>query len=87
MLPVNLSGERKQGQMPGPFYGHGQSPLVPGAIPRDTPRYDLASIGNELAQQPLVLVVDLIHLILAETTGFSFPSLELNHSGFALQSF
>lgn len=73
--------------MSSPFDRHGQSSLVPGTIPRDAPGHDFAPIGHELAQQSLVLVINLVHSVFAETTGFLFPSLELNHIDVVLPFF
>jgi hypothetical protein len=84
-LPVGFSGERKQGQVPGPLDGRGQPPLVPSTISGDSPGNDFSPIGNELPQKLVILVIDFIHRVLAETTSLSFPTLELYHSGFTLQ--
>ncbi len=65
--------------MPGPFDGRGQPPLVPSTISRDSPGNDFSPIGNELPQKLVILVVDFIHRVLAETTSLSFPTLELYH--------
>jgi hypothetical protein len=65
--------------MSGSLYSHGQSSLVPGAITGDASGHDFTPVSYELAQQSLVFVVDLVYSVFAETTGFLFSSLELNH--------
>src|SRR6201986_5124399 len=50
-----------------------QPVLVRSAHARQTPRHDLAALGHELPEQPVVLVVDVFDLLDAELTYFLAP--------------
>src|SRR5215210_2601023 len=52
--------------LPGTLYGRGRLPLVLRAQARDPAGPDLAAVGDEPAQQVVVLVVDVGDVFLAE---------------------
>ena len=47
-----------------------QPPLMDSAITGDPARHDLPAVGYEPAQQPLVLIVDMLNLVFTEPADF-----------------
>src|SRR4051812_47505435 len=77
LVPVPLAAARalvagvagdvgQQRQLAGALDGAGDLVLVTPARARDAARADLPAVGHELAQEPDVLVVDLVDLVPAE---------------------
>src|SRR5215471_7092090 len=59
-------GERHERDHPRPIDGRRDLALMLGAVPRQTPRHQLAAIGDEVLEQAGVLVIDLEGLVRAE---------------------
>src|ERR1700722_14429768 len=82
------AGVRQQGHLAGVLDRLGDVTLVLGAVPGDPAGPDLAPVGNELPQQPGVLVVHVGDLLLAEQADF-LPGLAdrcFRHHGAPVQS-
>src|SRR5450755_253803 len=58
--------ERHERDHPRPVDRHGNGPLMFGAVAGQTPRHQLAAVGDEVLEQRGVLVVDLDRLVRAE---------------------
>src|SRR6185312_10868421 len=68
VVSATLGDVRQQRKLPGALDGTGHLALMPAARSGDPPRADLASVGDEPAEQAEVLVVDLLHLVAAIRT-------------------
>src|SRR3990170_2258608 len=66
---------RQQGELAGILHGGGDVALMLDAVAGHAPRPDLAAIRDELAQHDHVLVVDPVHLVLAELAVLALPAL------------
>jgi hypothetical protein len=51
------AGDREQGDVPGPFYGFGDLPLVLGTVARYPAGDDLAPLADEIAKGAGVLLI------------------------------
>lgn len=65
------AGNRQQSYVSGSFDCLGNFSLVLGAVTGNTARYNLATLGNEVAESTRILVVNGYLLVGAETTYFS----------------
>jgi len=61
----------QKGNIPGFFNGLGDIPLMLGAIPRNSPGKNLASLGDEVIQGFHVFVIDLHAAVGAENANFA----------------
>src|SRR5438132_8873324 len=77
MVLRSRHGERHQRDHARPADGRGDLALVLGTVPRDPPRHQLATIGDEVLQQGLVLVVDLQTVVPAELALLAAPQAPL----------
>src|SRR5229473_3848751 len=66
-------GERQQRDIARLFDGRGQPVLVRRAHAGQTPGHDLAALGHELTEQPVIFVVDVGDLFGAELANFLAP--------------
>src|SRR5579871_538436 len=67
-------GERQQGQLTGRLDGDGHLPLMLGAVAGHAAGADLAAVAHETAEEVDVLVVDPLHVLLAEHADLLFAA-------------
>jgi hypothetical protein len=63
--------------MPAPLDCLRKFPLMLGAVPGDSARYYLPTFGHETTKTPIVLVIYIVDVVLAEATDFLSPASEL----------
>ena len=63
--------------MPTPLDRLRKFPLMLGTVPGDPARYYLPTFGHEATKTPLVLVVYIVNVVLAEATDFLSPASKL----------
>src|SRR5690349_1588980 len=79
---------RQQGHLTGVLDSGRHVALVLGAVARHPAGTDLAAVGDELPQQPRVLVVDVGDLVMAEEANllFRLANCRLRHRGAPLRA-